>query len=120
MQRFAVILFWGAAAFALIMASLPHAPELKVASGDKILHMIAFAVLALLGTFAYPALRLSVLLLGLSAFGMLIELSQLIPALSRTADWRDPAADILTTAAVVGAIYIFCCLRKLSQLTSFS
>ena len=84
MQRFAVILFWSAAALSLIMTSLPHAPELKIASGDKILHMIAFAVLALLGTIAYPALRLTVLFLGLSAFGMLIELSQLIPALNRT------------------------------------
>ena len=112
MQRFAVILFWSAAAFALIMASLPHAPELKVESGDKFLHMIAFAVLALLGTIAYPALRLTVLLLGLSAFGMLIELSQLIPALNRTADWSDLAADILTAAAVLGAIFIFRRLRK--------
>ena len=112
MQRFDVILFWNAAAFALIMAGLPNAPELKVESGDKILHMIAFAVLALLGTIAYPALRLSVLLLGLSAFGMLIELIQLFPALNRTADWRDLAADILAAAAVLGAIYIFRRLRK--------
>ena len=112
MQRLAVILFWSAAAFALIMAGLPNAPELKVESGDKILHMIAFAVLALLGTFAYPALRLIVLLLGLSAFGMLIELSQLIPALNRTADWRDLAADILTAAAVLGVIYTFRRMRK--------
>ena len=112
MQRFAVILFWSAAAFAIIMACLPQAPELKVASGDKILHMIAFAVLALLGALAYPALRLIVLLLGLSAFGMLIELIQLLPALNRTVDWRDLAADILTAAAVLGAIFIFRRLRK--------
>ena len=112
MQRFAVILFWSAAAFALIMASLPHAPELKVESGDKILHIIAFAVLALLGTFAYPALRLIVLLLGLSAFGSLIELIQLIPALNRTADWRDLAADILAAAVVLGTIFIIRRMRK--------
>ena len=112
MQRFAVILFWSAAAFALIMAGVPNAPELKVESGDKILHMIAFAVLALLGALAYPALRLTVLLLGLSAFGILIELIQLAPALNRTADWRDPAADILTAAAVLDVIYIFRRLRK--------
>ena len=112
MQRFAVILFWSAAAFALMMAGLPNAPELKVESGDKILHMIAFAVLALLGAFAYPALRLMALLLGLSAFGILIELIQLIPALNRTADWGDLAADILTAAAVLGVIYIFRRSRK--------
>ena len=106
MQRLAVSLFWSAAAFALIMAGLPHAPELKVASGDKILHMIAFAVLALLGALAYPALHLMNLILGLSAFGILIELIQLIPALNRTADWRDLAADIVTTAVVLGVIFV--------------
>ena len=106
MQRFAVILFWSAAAFALIMAGLPHAPELSVESGDKILHMIAFAVLALLGALAYPALSLMALLLCLSAFGILIELIQLIPALNRTADWRDLAANILNAAAVLGVIFV--------------
>ena len=114
MQRFAVILFWSAAAFVLIMASLPHAPELKVQSGDKILHMIAFAVLALLGALAYPALRLIVLLLGLSAFGMVIELIQLIPALNRTADWRDLAADIMTATTVLGVIFVFRRIRHQS------
>ena len=112
MQRFAVILFWSADTYSLTMASLPHVFELSVESGDKILHMIAFAVLAPLGTFAYPALRLMTLLLGLSAFGSLIELIQLVPALNRTADWSDLAADILTAAAVLGVLFIFRRLRK--------
>ena len=69
-------------------------------------------MLALLGALAYPALRLMTLLVGLSAFGILIELIQLIPALNQTADWRDLAADILTAAAVLGVIYTFRRMRK--------
>ena len=114
MRRFAVILFWSAATFALTMASLPHAFELSVESGDKVQHMIAFAVLALLGAQAYPR-RLIALLIGLSGFGALIELVQLIPSLNRTADWTDFAADIITTAAVLGVIFVVRRIRARSK-----
>ena len=114
MRRFAVILFWSAATFALTMASLPNAFELSVESGDKVQHMISFAVLALLGAQAYPR-RLIALLIGLSGFGALIELVQLIPSLNRTADWTDFAADIITTAAVLGVIFVVRRIRARSM-----
>ena len=76
--------------------------------------MIAFAVLALLGAQAYTR-RLIALLIGLSGFGALIELVQLIPSLNRTADWTDFAADIITTAAVLGVIFVVRRIRARSK-----
>lgn len=112
MQRFAVLLFWSAAAFALIMATTKYQIALAGKADDKLLHIIAFAALALLGALAYPGVRLMVLLLGLSAFGTLIELIQLIPSLNRTANWTDLAADIVAAAVVLGPIYPVRRMRK--------
>ncbi|WP_202386112.1 VanZ family protein [Allopontixanthobacter confluentis] len=92
------------------MASLQNPIELPGEPSDKVQHMIAFAVLALLGAQAYPR-RLMALLIGLSAFGALIELVHLIPSLKRTADWTDLAAEIITTAAVLGVIFMVRRLR---------
>lgn len=112
MQRFAIILFWSAAAFALLVASIPQPIVLPGDPTDKVQHIIAFAVLALLGALAYTGLRLILLLLGLSVFGALIELLQLIPSLNRTADWSDLAADILTLVIVFGAIFVVRRMRR--------
>jgi len=112
LQRFAIILFWSAATFALVMASLQNPIALPSDPGDKFKHIIAFAVLALLGALAYPGVRLLTLLLGLSVFGALIELIQLIPSLNRTSDWEDLAADILAAATVLGAIFVVRRIRK--------
>lgn len=114
LHRLARLLFWSAAAFALVMASLQNPIELPGEPSDKVQHMIACAVLALLGAQAYPR-RLMALLIGLSAFGALIELVQLIPSLNRAADWTDFAAGIITTAAVLGVIFVVRRIRPRSK-----
>ena len=114
MQRFLVFLFWSAAAFALIMASVQHPIALPGDPGDKFQHIMAFSVLALLGALAYPGTRLLVILLGLSAFGALIELIQMIPFLNRTADTNDLAADILAAAAVLSVVFVVRRIRRLA------
>ena len=43
------LLFWAAAIFALVMAVLPHPPELPGDPSDKLQHVAAFATLGLLG-----------------------------------------------------------------------
>jgi VanZ family protein len=113
LHRLARLLFWSAAAFALVMACLPQPFALPGDPGDKLLHIIAFAVLALLAVFAYPRTRLLAILAGLSLFGIMIELVQLIPALNRTADWIDWAADTLATAAVLVCVFLLRRLRGL-------
>ena len=47
-------LFWAAAAFAFVMAVLPHPPNIPGNPNDKLQHIAAFATLALLGSFAFP------------------------------------------------------------------
>lgn len=95
-------LFWAAAAFAFVMASLPKPPQLPGDPGDKVQHIIAFAVLAVLTRLGWLKVSGWRLLAGLSAFGALIELVQAIPALNRHADWIDWMADTLAAAAVLG------------------
>jgi hypothetical protein len=45
----------------------------------KVQHIIAFATLAALGSFAYPRIALTRLLVGLSVFGAFIEIVQTVP-----------------------------------------
>ena len=98
-------MFWAAALFALVMALLPHPPQIGEAS-DKVQHMLAFAVLAGLAAMAWPR-RLLVIGLGLFAFGGLIELLQMIPVLHRdgeAADWIADAAATMTVLALAAVL----------------
>lgn len=97
-------MFWAAAAFAFVMAVLPHPPELPGEPNDKVQHVAAFASLALLGSFAYPATALLQLLLRLSLFGAFIEVVQAIPALHRDSDMFDWIADTIAAGGVLLAL----------------
>jgi Na+/H+-dicarboxylate symporter len=106
-RRWLAAAFWGAALFAFVMAMLPQPPYVPGQPTDKVLHMIAFAVLAALGAAAYPRVRLLTLLLALSAFGVAIEVFQLIPGLNRTSEFADWVADTVAAAAVLGAVHLW-------------
>ena len=97
------LLFWSAAIVAFVMAALPQPPQLPGEPSDKVLHVLAFTCLALLGRGAYPRLSGLKLIVGLSAFGGLIEVVQLIPSLHRDGEALDWVAD---TAAVVAAVLV--------------
>ena len=100
-RRWIQALFWAAAVFALVMALLPHPPHFQGEPSDKIEHMVAFATLGLLGTFAFPRLSWVRLLVGLSAFGALIEVAQAIPFIHRDSDPLDWIADTIACAVVL-------------------
>jgi hypothetical protein len=85
------------------MAILPHPPQLPGEPNDKVQHIIAFATLSLLSSFAYPATALLQLLVRLSLFGAFIEIVQAIPLLHRDSDVLDWLAD---TAAVAFALFL--------------
>ena len=100
-------LFWCALVFALVMALLPQPPHLPIDRlGDKFEHMLAFGVLALLGSTAYPAMPLFRLGERLSFLGALIEVLQSIPELHRDCDIRDWIADTIAVAVVLGLVHL--------------
>jgi len=96
--------FWLATTVAFVMAVLPHPPQLPGAPTDKIQHILAFAVLTVLGSAAYPRTHPVALIIGLAAFGGLIEAVQAIPALHRTSDVRDWLADVASVLIALGII----------------
>lgn len=88
------IALFAAAAFALVMASLPQPPQLPGAPSDKVQHIIAFLTLGALAALAFPTRSIIRLCIALGLFGGVIELVQMIPALNRDASWLDLAADM--------------------------
>ena len=102
-RRLAVLrlAFWTAAVVALVMALLPHPPRLPGEPSDKIQHIAAFLTLGALGSFAYPKTNPFRLGAGLSIFGAVIEVLQLIPALHRDGDPLDWMADTAAVALII-------------------
>ena len=86
-------LFAATAAAVMVLSLLPLDADAPSLGWDKANHMAAFTLLALLGCRAYPA-HLAVVLLGLLAYGGLIEILQSFTALRR-AEWGDLLADAL-------------------------
>jgi VanZ family protein len=101
------IAFWSAAVFAFVMATLPQPPQVPGSPPDKVLHILAFACLAVLGSTAYPRLSALKLIAALSSFGAVIEGVQLIPRLHRDAEILDWVADTGAAIAVVLAIHVW-------------
>ena len=98
--------FAAALGLTLVMALVPHPPELPMAVSDKAQHAIAFAVLAGLGACAWPR-RLVQIAVVLIIIGGLIEILQMIPILHRDAEFADWATDVaatLTTLLIVRLI----------------
>jgi VanZ family protein len=106
------LLFWAAALFSLVMALLPHPPDIPGHPSDKIQHVAAFATLALLGTWAFPRTALIRLLAGLSLFGAAIEVLQAIPILHRDSDVLDWLADTIAAGSI---LLVARCLRARSR-----
>ena len=101
MTRLVRIAFWAASLFAFVMAVLPQPPRIPGEPPDKILHIIAFAVLAALASLAYRRTNKLILLAGLSLFGALIEIVQLVPSLYRDGDVVDWVADTASAGLVL-------------------
>ncbi|MEQ1838617.1 MAG: VanZ family protein [Candidatus Nitrotoga sp.] len=83
--------FGSVALVVLALALMPIAVHMPTTGWDKANHLLAFAVLAWLGCHAYPQ-RMASVLLGLLAYGALIEILQSFTSY-RFADWHDLLAD---------------------------
>lgn len=114
-RRFALLAFWAALLFAVVMALLPKPPEMPSDRfGDKINHILAFATLALLAALAYPRARRWLVVERLSFLGAMIEVAQSIPALHRDCDIRDWVADTLAVMVMTGVIALIARRRQTS------
>ncbi|WP_432259958.1 VanZ family protein [Cupriavidus sp. TMH.W2] len=103
------LLFWGCAAAVLVLSLLPPSQPLPTTGWDKANHMLAFAVLGVLGRRAYAGHGWAVWL-GLLAYGGLIELLQGQTGY-RDADWLDLLADCIGLAAGMALDWL---VRRLS------
>jgi VanZ family protein len=95
----------------MALALMPPQVPMPTTGWDKANHALAFAVLAVLGCAAYPR-RMAVVLIGLLAYGGLIELLQgLTP--HRTSEWLDVGAD--GVGLVVGSMLTRVAPRRVRQ-----
>lgn len=99
--RIARIAFWAAIAITMAGAFAPPSASLQVLPWDKAGHFLAFYALTALAVVAFPARRVVVIALSLSAFGGLIEIVQALPIVHRDAEWGDWLADSAAIAAVI-------------------
>ncbi len=105
-RMFLRILFWSAVIFALVMAVLPHPPQVEHVS-DKLQHIAAFATLTLLAVAAYPRAELLRIAERLILVGAVIEVVQSIPALHRDCDIRDLLTDCLAIGVVMVVVVLY-------------
>ncbi|KRB85928.1 hypothetical protein ASE00_04030 [Sphingomonas sp. Root710] len=106
-RRFRTPLFWALVAGAYVAAIVPSRQAPDIGAGDKVNHIAAFLVITLVGRTAYRRKPAWLLAGGLSLFGVLIELTQAIPALQRDAslwDWVADSIAILVALAAAGVI----------------
>ena len=106
------VIFWIAIVLSFLAAINPQPPQLPGAPNDKVQHISAFLTLGALAFFAFPRSRALTLLIGLSAFGALIEFVQMIPALHRDGDVLDWIADTAAAAVILVALQF---LRRTSR-----
>ena len=113
-RRVAILraIFWIAIVLSFLAAINPQPPQLPGAPNDKVQHISAFLTLGALAFFAFPRSRTLRLLIGLSAFGALIEFVQMIPALHRDGDVLDWIADTAAAAVILTILHV---LRRTSR-----
>lgn len=104
------ILFWLSVAFTLLMATLPAPPTIPGELGDKLHHLLAFAILTSLAVIAFRTASLTLIALCLAGFGALIELLQMLPIIGRdgeVSDWLADCAAILSVLFMVQLKQLF-------------
>jgi len=88
--------FLASVAAVLVMSLAPAGVELPTTGWDKTNHLAGFAVLAILGNWAYGS-RTTTVMAALLAYGALIEVLQSFTTY-RTAEWGDLLADAMGIA----------------------
>ena len=86
----------------LVLALIPNPPEIPSTDGIKTNHLLAFAVIMILGCYAFHPKKWRVIL-GAMAFGILIEALQLLTSY-RNGQWIDVLVDLV--GVLIGLIVV--------------
>lgn len=105
MNRFFAFAYGATSLAVLILAIIPS-PSIPGNPNDKFLHAIAFVVLALLATFAFPRIRLRYLAILLAGFAASIEIIQWMMQQGRVAEWYDFTASAVAAAVVLFLVFL--------------
>jgi VanZ family protein len=105
------IAFYGAGALVAALSLAPSAALPPTSIGDKVEHVIAYAVLGLLGA-ASSDRSVVRMILGLAAFGIAIEMLQAFSP-GRSPDPLDVVADVAGASLGCGAVIL---LRRMTSL----
>ena len=103
-KLFLRLLFWAAVLVSLVLALIPHPPQLPGHPSDKVQHFLAFVTMGIFGSLAYPRLGTLRLIVALSLFGALIEVAQAIPLIHRDSDPLDWLTDTIACILAVSAV----------------
>lgn len=106
LRRALPAIFWTALVVTFAVAVMPQPIRVPGDPSDKVLHILAFLMLATLAVAAFPKANLLKMGIGLSAYGALIEMVQAIPALNRHPELLDWAADTAAAAIVLAAAWL--------------
>jgi VanZ family protein len=68
--------FYSALLLGSLLAFIPADGGIQANFNDKLLHIVGFFVMAFLAHIAHPAIRYLYLIIGLSCFGLMIEIVQ--------------------------------------------
>ena len=96
----------GATSLAVVVFAVLPSLSIPGNPNDKILHIVAFAVLALLAAGAFPHLPLRSLWIWLVGFAAAIELIQLLMQQGRDADWDDLMVGMSAAAVALFIVHV--------------
>jgi hypothetical protein len=110
-------LFWIVLAFALTKAFVLPRKMFRIFHWDKAEHFLAFYVLTLLATAAFPRRPLLSIAMALSLLGASIEVVQGFPIVNRDSDFWDWFADTLAILAALLPLAVLSWRAKLNRTT---
>jgi VanZ family protein len=102
--------FVGATLMVVVLSLLPGKDLPAVGISDKLEHVIAYAILALLGGLAFPRATM-LLAVMLSALGIAMEICQIVVP-GRSAEIADAVADAIGVGLVLVPLFVLRLVRR--------
>jgi VanZ family protein len=107
LRRLMPYIFWTLVVIVSMFMLVEHAPkENPIKNLDKIQHALVFLTISVAGCLAFKH-QISLIIMGLTAFGAVIEVLQATLTTTRTGDFKDWLADIagILIGLMIVAVY---------------